>query len=240
MSSESDLHHIVVVGGGAGGLELVTRLGDRLAAKGKARVTLVERSRTHLWKPLLHEIAAGSMDAAQHEVDYLAHAHWHNFRFRFGEMIGLDRKGREIHLAATFDDEGEEITPKRSFTYDTLVIAVGSVSNDFGTPGVRQHAIMLETPEQAARFNRKIVNACFRAHTQEQPIQPGQLHVTIIGAGATGTELSAELHQTTRAVVAYGLDKINPSRDIRITLVEGAHRILPAFPRAYRIRPPCS
>jgi len=229
MSSESDLHHIVVVGGGAGGLELVTRLGDRLAAKGKARVTLVERSRTHLWKPLLHEIAAGSMDAAQHEVDYLAHAHWHNFRFRFGEMIGLDRKGREIHLAATFDDEGEEITPKRSFTYDTLVIAVGSVSNDFGTPGVRQHAIMLESPEQAARFNRKIVNACFRAHTQEQPIQPGQLHVTIIGAGATGTELSAELHQTTRAVVAYGLDKINPSKDIRITLVEGAHRILPAL-----------
>jgi NADH dehydrogenase len=143
MSGESDLHHIVVVGGGAGGLELVTRLGDRLAAKGKARVTLVERSRTHLWKPLLHEIAAGSMDAAQHEVDYLAHAHWHNFRFRFGEMIGLDRKNREIHLAATFDDEGEEITPKRSFTYDTLVIAVGSVSNDFGTPGVRNHAIML-------------------------------------------------------------------------------------------------
>ena len=98
MSGESDLHHIVVVGGGAGGLELVTRLGDRLAAKGKARVTLVERSRTHLWKPLLHEIAAGSMDAAQHEVNYLAHAHWHNFRFRFGEMIGLDRKTVERML----------------------------------------------------------------------------------------------------------------------------------------------
>jgi NADH dehydrogenase len=147
-------------------------------------------------------------------------------------MIGLDRKGREIHLAATFDDEGEEITPKRSFTYDTLVIAVGSVSNDFGTPGVRKHAIMLETPEHAARFNRKIVNACFRAHTQAQPVQPGQLHVTIIGAGATGTELSAELHQSTRAVVAYGLDKINPSKDIRITLVEGADRILPALPES--------
>jgi NADH dehydrogenase len=230
MSGDDDLHHIVVVGGGAGGLELATRLGDRLARRGKARVTLVERARTHLWKPLLHEIAAGSMDVAQHEVNYLAHAHWHNFRFRFGEMIGLNRKDRAIHLAATFDDDCEEITPKRSFTYDTLVIAVGSVSNDFGTPGVRQHAIMLETPEQAARFNRKIVNACIRAHTQAQAVQPGQLHVTIIGAGATGTELSAELHQTTRAVVAYGLDKINPSKDIRITLVEGADRILPALP----------
>ena len=134
---------IVIVGGGAGGLELATRLGDKYGRKGKLDITLIERNRTHVWKPKLHEIAAGSMDAAQHEVDYLAHAHWHNFRFRFGEMIGLDRKGREIHLAATFDDEGEEITPKRSFTYDTLVIAVGSVSNDFGTPGARQHALDL-------------------------------------------------------------------------------------------------
>ena len=97
------------------------------------------------------------MDAAQHEVDYLAHAHWHNFRFRFGEMIGLNRKNREIHLAATFDDEGEEITPKRSFTYDTLVIAVGSVSNDFGTPGVGRFVRRakfgepLETGRQAER-----------------------------------------------------------------------------------------
>nr|WP_245412189.1 NAD(P)/FAD-dependent oxidoreductase [Methylocella silvestris] len=229
-SADHDLHHIVVVGGGAGGLELATRLGDRLARKGKIRVTLIERARSHLWKPLLHEIAAGSMDASQHEVDYLAHAYWHSFRFRFGEMIGLDRAKREVHLAATFDDDGEEITPPRSFSYDTLVIAVGSTTNDFGTPGVRQHAISLETPEQAVHFNRRIVNACFRAHTQAAAIRPDQLHVTIVGAGATGAELSAELHHTTRAVVAYGLDKIDPSKDIRITLVEGAGRILPALP----------
>jgi NADH:ubiquinone reductase (H+-translocating) len=229
-STDRDLHHIVVVGGGAGGLELATSLGDRLARKGKARVTLIERARSHLWKPLLHEIAAGSMDASQHEVDYLAQAYWHNFRFRFGEMIGLDRSKREVHLAATFDDEGEEITPQRSFTYDTLIIAIGGMTDDFGTRGVREHAISLDTPEQAARFNRRIVNACFRAHPQVAPIRPGQLHVTIIGAGATGTELSAELHQTTRAVVAYGLEKIDPARDIRITLVEAAPRILPALP----------
>jgi len=229
-SKENDPHHIVIVGGGAGGLELATRLGDRLARKGKARVTLIDRARSHLWKPLLHEIAAGSMDASRHEVDYLAQAHWHHFRFRFGEMIGLDRAKREIYLAATFDDEGEEITPKRSFSYDTLVIAVGSTTNDFGTPGVQDYAISLETPELAANFNRRIVNACFRAHTQAEPIRPGQLHVAIIGAGATGTELSAELHHTTRAVVAYGLDKIDPAKDLRITLIEGAGRILPALP----------
>ena len=203
--SPSGLHRILVVGGGAGGLELVTKLGDKLGRKGKAEVTLIERARTHVWKPLLHEIAAGSMDADRHELDYLAQAHWHGFRFRYGEMIGLNRARREVHLAATFDEDGREITPKRSFTYDTLVLAIGSVTNDFGTPGVMEHAIMLDMPEQAERFNRRLVNALIRANTQDEPIRPGQLHVAIIGAGATGTELSAELHRTARGVIAYGL-----------------------------------
>jgi NADH:ubiquinone reductase (H+-translocating) len=224
------LHRVVVVGGGAGGLELVTRLGDKLGKRGKAEVALVERARTHLWKPLLHEIAAGSMDVDEHDLDYLAQAHWHGFRYRFGEMIGLDRAHKRVLLAATHDDEGRPITPERSFPYDTLVIAVGSMSNDFGTPGVREHAMMLDSPAEAARFNRRLVNACLRAHTQHEPVRPGQLHVAIIGAGATGTELAAELHRTARAVVAYGLDKIDPEKDIKITLIEAAERILPALP----------
>jgi NADH dehydrogenase len=224
------LHHIVVVGGGAGGLELVTRLGDTLGKREKARVTLVEKARTHLWKPLLHAVAAGSMDPGEHELNYLAQAHWHHFRYRFGEMIGLDRAKKEVCLAATFDEEGRQITPPRSFRYDTLVIAVGSVTNDFGTPGAAEHAVPLDTPEQAVRFNHRLVNACIRAHAQDEPVRPGQLHVAIIGAGATGTELAAELHRTARQVVAYGLDRVDPEKDIRIVLIEAADRILPALP----------
>ncbi len=225
-----DLHHIVVVGGGAGGLELVTTLGNKLGRRKKAAVTLVDRSRTHIWKPLLHEIAAGSMDVDQHELEYMAQGHWHGFQYRYGEMIGLDRASRQVTLDATFDEEGREITPRRAFIYDTLVIAIGSVSNDFGTPGVKEHAIMLDTPEQAERFNRRLLNACVRAQAQEGPVRPGQLHVTIIGAGATGTELSAELHRTARGIAAYGLDKIDPEKDIKITLIEAAPRIVPALP----------
>ncbi len=224
------LHQIVVVGGGAGGLELVTRLGDSLGKRRQAAVSLIDRSRSHLWKPLLHAVAAGSMDVDDHELDYLAQAHWHRFRFRYGEMIGLDRARKEVLLAPTFDEEGREITPRRAFRYDTLVIAVGSVTNDFGTPGVREHAVALETTEQAVRFNHRLVNACIRAHAQPGPVRPGQLHVAIIGAGATGTELAAELHRTARAVVAYGLDRIDPEKDIRITLIEAADRILPGLP----------
>ena len=225
-----DLHKIVVVGGGAGGLELVTQLGDKLGRRKKAHVTLVDSKRTHIWKPLLHEIASGSMDITRHELDYLAQAHWHGFRMRFGRMIGLDRDKKLVELSATFDDEGRLITPPRLIPYDTLVIAVGSVSNDFGVPGVAQNAIMLDNQDDAERFNRRLVNACLRAYTQEEPVRPGQLHVAIIGAGATGCELSAQLHGTARGVIAYGMDTINPEEDIKITLIEATSRILPALP----------
>ena len=222
-------HRIVVVGGGAAGLQLATQAGDRFGRRGLAEVTLVERARTHLWKPLLHAVAAGSMDPGKHEVNYLAHAHAHHFRYHLGELTGLDRAARVIHLGAAHDDEGREITPARDVGYDTLVIAVGSVTNDFGTPGAAQFAVPLETPEQAARFNRRLVNACLRAQAQDGTIRPGQLHVAVIGAGATGTELAAELHHTIRQVVEQGLNRVDPERDVRIVLIEAADRILPAL-----------
>jgi NADH dehydrogenase len=221
----------VIVGGGAGGLELATRLGDRLGRKRRARVTLVDCSRTHLWKPLLHEVAAGSMDLYEHDLDYLAQARWHRFEFQLGRMDGLDRARRAILIAPTRDETtGEELIPRREIFYDTLVIAVGSTTNDFGTPGAREHAISLDTPEQAERFHHKLVNACIRANAQAEPLRAEQLKVAIIGAGATGVELAAELHKTTRELVAYGFEKIDPERDIRMTIIEAAPRILPALP----------
>lgn len=224
-------HRILIVGGGAGGLELATRLGDRLGRRGLARVTLVDRGRTHLWKPLLHQVAAGSMDLNDHALDYLAQARWHGFEFQLGRMDGLERAGRRIWLAPLMDPEtGAQVLPRRALDYDTLVIAVGSHTNDFGTPGAAQHAIALDTPEQAERFRTRLLNACLRANAQAAALAPEQLHVAIIGAGATGVELSAELHNTTRELVAFGLDRIVPERDLKITLVEAAPRILPALP----------
>ena len=224
------LHQIVIVGGGAGGLELATRLGDTLGRRGKAQVTLIERNRTHLWKPKLHQIAAGSMDLGDHEVNYLAQSHWHRFRYRVGEMTGLDRQRQQVHVAAVVDEDGTEVTPDRWIRYDTLVIAVGSLSNDFATPGVARYALKLETQEHAARFNRRLVNACVRAHAQTGPLRPEQLQIAIIGAGATGVELAAELHRTTRQVIAYGLDRIDPERDLKLNVIEAAERILPGLP----------
>lgn len=231
-------HQIVIVGGGAGGLELATRLGDTLGRRGQMAVTLVDRARTHVWKPKLHEIAAGSMNMDAHELDYLAQAHWHHFQYRTGEMTGLDRTRRQIHLAPYVDDEGRQVIAARSLPYDTLVMAVGSLTNDFGTPGVAQHAIKLETAPDARLFNQRLVNAALRAHSRADqgadvdghPDTPRHLRVAIIGAGATGVELAAELHHTMRELVSYGMQSIQIERDLRIDLIEAAERVLPGLP----------
>lgn len=227
---ESNLHHVVIVGGGAGGLELATRLGDTLGRKGKAKITLIDKTKTHVWKPLLHEIAAGSMNPDKHELDYLAQAHWHNFKFRLGSMDGLNRANKEITTAPHYDEEGNEIIPRRTFKYDTLVIAIGSTTNDFGVKGAQEYSIALDTQEQAERFHRRLHNALLRAQTQKEAIKPGQLDVVIVGAGATGVELSAELHNTTRELAAYGLDQIDADHDVKISLIEAGDRVLPALP----------
>lgn len=230
MTADQQVHEIVIVGGGAGGLELATRLGDKLGKKKRANITLIDASPSHLWKPLLYEVAAGSLDSYAERLEYLAQGHWHHFRFRLGRMDGLDRVRQEISVAPTLDDDGAEIIPRRSFRYDTLIIAVGSVGNDFGVPGVKAHCIMLDTPEQAREFHRHHINACLRAHTQHSEVTPGQLTVGIVGAGATGVELAAELHDTTRELSAYGLEKIDPDKNLKLLIVEASDRILPGLP----------
>ncbi|KAA3621690.1 MAG: NAD(P)/FAD-dependent oxidoreductase [Proteobacteria bacterium] len=223
-------HRIVVVGGGAGGLELATRLGNKLGKKGRAVVTLVDSTWTHMWKPLLHEVAAGTLDVHEDELEYLAQAHTHGFRFRLGRMCGLDREAREIAISATLDEDGAQVVPERRVPYDTLVLAVGSVSNDFGVTGVAEHCMFLDNTEQAEKFQRRLLSTFLRAHVHGGPQETSQLHVAIVGGGATGVELAAQLYAVTRALSAYGLDDVVPERDIRISLIEASPRILPALP----------
>ena len=224
------VHRIVIVGGGAGGLPLATALGDRLGGKRdrRAEVTLVDRFETHLWKPLLHEVAAGRMDAGAHDADYLALGFWHHFRFRQGSIESLDRAQRKVTLAEVYDDEGKLMLPRRMLPYDTLILCIGSTTDDFGVPGVADNAISLDTAADAERFHRRLLAACIvRADDDAAQGKTAHVDIVIIGAGATGVELAAEIRQTTRAHVGYGLDKLDPSKDIRLTLLEAAPRILP-------------
>lgn len=221
-------HRIVIVGGGAGGLELATRLGKTLGKKRKAQITLVDANLTHIWKPLLHEVAAGSLNSSGDELNYVAQAKWNHFEFQLGRMTNLDREQRCIHLAASLDEYGAVLVPERDLPYDTLVIAVGSTTNDFGTLGAAEHCLFLDTREQAERFHKRMLNQYLRAHSGQSP-EAGQLSIAIVGAGATGVELAAELHHAAHQLAAYGLNQIRPE-DMRITLIEAGPRVLPALP----------
>jgi len=224
----ASVHRIVIVGGGAGGLELATKLGDD-SSSNKTSITLVDKNRTHIWKPKLHEVAAGSMDLADQELDYIAQAHWHHFKFRLGELISIDREKKQIQIAPVIDEAGELVTPMQTISYDTLIISIGSLTNDFGTQGVAQFAQRLESLADAKRFHLRLVNACLRAQAQVDPLAPHQLKVAIIGAGATGVELAAELHRTTRAIISFGMDRVDPEKDLKVILIEAAPKILPAL-----------
>ncbi|MCQ4323856.1 FAD-dependent oxidoreductase [Stutzerimonas stutzeri] len=220
-------HRIVIVGGGAGGLELATRLGRSLGKRAKARITLVDANLTHIWKPLLHEVAAGSLNSSADELNYVAQAKWNHFEFQMGRMAGLDRASQCIQLEATRDEFGIELVPARSLHYDTLVIAVGSTTNDFGTTGAAEHCIFLDTREQAERFHRQLLSHYMRAHAGESG--SSDISMAIVGAGATGVELAAELLHAAKELAAYGLDGIKPE-NVRITLIEAGPKVLPALP----------
>lgn len=221
---------IVIVGGGAGGLELATKLGNALGRKQKAHITLVDKNRTHLWKPLLHEVAAGSLDDGIDAVSYRAHAKNHGFNFKLGAMSGLNRKTKTLSLDALYDDDGTIILHESELEYDILVMALGSVSNDFNTPGVKEHCIFLDSPQQAKKFHHRMLNKFLQLGVQETK----SVDVAIIGAGATGVELSAELYNSLKQVSSYGFEHIS-SVDLHVSLIEAGDSILPALPKRISI-----
>ncbi len=229
-TSTAPPHRIVVVGGGAGGLELVTRLGDELGRTGRAQVTLVDKEATHLWKPLLHEVAAGSIDPHAYQLEYIAQARRHHFEFQQGEMLDLDRLNKTLTVAGLLDDTGEPILPQRELPYDTLVLALGSITHCFGIPGAAEHAMAIDSVAQASKVQRRILAACMRMRPESPEQGEGPVRLVIIGGGATGVELAAELRDTAKVLAAYGLSRHGPKRDVGITLVEAGPRILPPLP----------
>ena len=219
---------IVVAGGGAAGLGLVRKLGAKYG-RNDHDIILIDPNRTHVWKPLLHEVAAGSMDANADEVGYGGHAARWNYRFFNAALESVDREACTITTAPLLDEEGEVVLDRHRIRYDYLVLAIGGVSNDFGIPGVREHAMFLETRRQADRFRRRLLNACLRVNEKRARGEAATLPICIVGGGATGVELSAELIEATRSLQSYGLEVFDQDA-VRITLIEAGERLLPALP----------
>jgi len=230
VNARSKKTQIVVVGGGAGGLELVRKLGAKFGRKNHD-IILVDQNLTHIWKPLLHEVAAGSLDANLDEVGYRGHCYRWGYRFFQGSLEGIDRKRKQIQLAPVYDEDGSELIGGHAIRYDILAIAVGSISNDFGVPGVKEHCIYLDSREQADRFRTKLLNHCLRVSRSmlSDPKADARVKVAIVGAGATGVELAAELYNAAGALRHYGLEVFDEGR-LDVTLLEAGPRILPALP----------
>lgn len=214
-------HDIVIVGGGAGGLELAARLGRHFGRRdGPRRVLLIDRSIFHLWKPSLHEVAAGSLDAHQEGLSYLVLARRNHFSFLFGDVSGLEPEARRLHLAEVLDQDGQALIGPRTLSFDRLVLATGSGSNLFNTPGADQHAFRLENVADAEAFHRRLTAAFLSSAYAGRR----RLAIAIVGAGATGVELSTELLEG-HAALSEALD---PAQRFTLTvhLVEAAPRIL--------------
>ena len=222
-------HRIVVLGGGAGGLELATLLGRRRRRHG-AQIVLVDRNATHVWKPRLHELAVGRINVGEDETSYLAQARKHGFDFQMGAFEGLDLQARSVrvgavHAESSSDPDDAPVLPARTLGFDTLVLALGSRVNDFGVPGVLAHSHLLDSTAQAQRFQRSLLESVLQADQDGNDA----LSIGIVGAGATGVELAAELHHALRAMARHGgLHADSGTQHARIYLVDRAPRVLPA------------
>jgi NADH dehydrogenase len=209
---------------------LARKLGAKLGRE-NFDVILVDRNPTHIWKPLLHEVATGSLDANLDEVGYRNHGHRWNYRFFLGSLDGIDRQRQEVLIAPIRDEDGSELISAHRIRYDYLVLAFGAISSDFGIPGVRPHALFLDSRDQADRFRKKLLNQCLRVSraVAQDPNSPASVKVAIVGAGATGVELAAELFNAAAGLRHYGLEVFDDQR-LKVTLLESGPRILPALP----------
>ncbi|GIU04319.1 NADH dehydrogenase [Shewanella sp. c952] len=223
-----EMANIVIVGGGAGGMEIATKLGHKLGRKGKARVTLIDCADSHVWKPLLHEVATGALDIGIDAISYRGHAAAHGYHFQQGAMTDIDRETKQVILAPITDDNGEELLPARRIDYDYLVIAIGSIANDFNIDGVRDNCVFLDSTEQAMEIRTILLNKFMRYASHHQLDE--KIKIAVVGAGATGVEMSAEMHHAVDQLRGFGY-KID-STLLEITLIEADKRILPKVEKA--------
>ncbi|BAC24244.1 ndh [Wigglesworthia glossinidia endosymbiont of Glossina brevipalpis] len=228
MNKNKNLKKIIIVGGGAGGLELVTKLGNNLGKKKLAKIILVDNNYIHLWKPWLHKFASGSLNEGTNYISYISHARSNYFEFCIGKMIGIDRNRKIIILDDIFDENGKQVLCKREINYDILVISVGSKSNYFNIPGVKENCNFIDNIYQAKKFHKKMFNLFLKISIK--PDENKKSNISIVGGGATGVELSAELINSIEELYKYGFQGLNKNL-IEITLIEMGERILSSLPK---------
>lgn len=215
-------HELLVIGGGVAGMEIASTLA-RKNSKARLKITLLDREAAHVWKPMLHTIAAGTRDVSQQQTSYMAQAHRSGFSYQPGELEGVDVASKEVILAPVLADDGRLLIPSRRLSYDSLLIAIGSKANDFGTPGANEYCYRIDSRAEANSFNQELRLRMLQCLAQDE-----KLAISIVGGGATGVELAAELVRLIELAEGYGA--LGLTDRISVTLVEGGNRLLAAFP----------
>lgn len=216
-------YDVVIVGGGAGGLELASKLGRKYGRKlGIEKVLLIDRSMVHVWKPTLHEVAVGTLNPQQEGMLYTGLAWRNHFSFRLGELREFYPKDKKLVLAEILDDNGQVLVPKTTIGFKYCVLAIGSGSNSFGTKGF-EHTFVLDNLANAQRFQKHLFAQFFKTAYSDRKV----LNLAIIGAGATGVELAAEMREAQREIQQVMLK--SQRFELNINLIEAAPRILSAL-----------
>lgn len=215
---------ILILGGGSGGLELASQL----AFRRELEITLVDRETAHVWKPRLHEMAAGTVQTSLAEMSFYLLGELRGFHFEQGEVVSIDREARTVRLAAMTDGEGRELAAPRDLPYDLCVVALGGSTPDFGTAGVKENALRLDGPADAEEFRRRFIALMVRARETGTPAEIG-----IVGTGPTGTELAAHLRHSEHGF--FDPQAKHPrSKLMSVTLIEAAPELMPGIDETLR------
>src|SRR5215510_13173119 len=208
-------HEVVILGGGFGGLAAAQKL-----KRAPVAVTLIDRRNFHLFQPLLYQVATGALSPGEIAAPLRSVlSHQKNARVLLGEAVDVDPEAKRVNLR-----DGD------SYSYDSLIVSTGSQTSYYGNDSWRQWAPSLKSVEEATAIRHKILYAFERAEragTENE--ERAWLTFVIVGAGATGLELSGALAEIAKETLRHDFRRIHP-QDARILLLEGAPRVLGAYP----------
>jgi NADH dehydrogenase len=209
----SNLHHVVIVGGGFGGLHLAKALRNA-----PVQITLIDRRNFHLFQPLLYQVATGGLSPANIAAPIRAILkHQSNVEVLMGEVIDIDAANRQVILS-------DGVVP-----YDTLVVAAGVRHHYMGHTDWENVAPGLKTIEDALNIRRRVLLAFEAAEREVDPAEIARwLTFVVVGAGPTGVELAGALGEIAHYTLRHNFRHIDPAQ-ARILLIEGTGRVLPTY-----------
>jgi NADH dehydrogenase len=209
-------HRVVIVGAGFGGLAAAKAL-----KRSPVDVEIVDAKNFHLFQPFLYQVATAGLDA-----DDVAYAVRGVFRRQPNATV-------QMATVAAVDLDGKTITLDRAsdraeVEFDSLVLAAGAVSTDYGVAGVEEHAVALKTLDDALELRHRVLERFERAAADPAMIERGELNVVVCGGGPTGVETAGAMMELFSKVLAKDFPTLDV-RAVRVILVEAAPRLLPAM-----------